>query len=156
MTSIGGYVEERIGTGGFYVTATVRPDRKPEEVEAAIYEEIARLQQQPIADWELQKARNATRLGYLQSIRGAQTRATILGTLHGAVQRSGTDQHPACKDRGGDARRRAASGEEISAGDGPHRHLPPARAGRGGRAGSREDSSMKHRPRLNDIRCSHC
>jgi predicted Zn-dependent peptidase len=80
VTGIGGYVEERIGTGGLYVTATVRPDRKPEEVEAAIYQEIVKLAEQPIADWELQKARNATRVGYLQSIRGAQNRATILGT----------------------------------------------------------------------------
>ena len=80
VSSIGGYVEERIGTGGFYITATVRPDRKPDAVEAAIYEEIAKVIQQPIADWELQKARNATRLGYLQSIRSAQTRATILGS----------------------------------------------------------------------------
>ncbi|MBM0103954.1 insulinase family protein [Steroidobacter sp. S1-65] len=80
VTGIGGYVEERIGTGGFYITATVRPDRKPEEVEAAIYEEISRIVEHPIADWELQKARNATRMGYLQSIRSAQNRARILGT----------------------------------------------------------------------------
>lgn len=80
VTGIGGYAEERIGTGGFYITATVRPDRQPDVVEAAIYAEIDKVVQQPIADWELQKARNATRLGYLQSIRGAQTRATILGS----------------------------------------------------------------------------
>jgi predicted Zn-dependent peptidase len=80
VSGIGGYVEERIGTGGLYITATVRPDRKPEVVEAAIYEEIARLSEEPIADWELQKARNATRLGYLQSIRSAQSRANILGS----------------------------------------------------------------------------
>ena len=79
VTGIGGYVEERIGTGGFYVTATVRPDRKPADVEAAIYEEVARIAEQPIADWELQKARNATRMGYLQSIRSAQNRARMLG-----------------------------------------------------------------------------
>lgn len=80
VTGIGGYSEERIGTGGFYITATVRPDRKPEVVEAAIYEEIARISEEPIADWELQKARNATRLGYLQGIRSAQNRANILGS----------------------------------------------------------------------------
>src|SRR5262249_36353165 len=80
VTGIGGDAEERIGTGGFYITATVRPNRKPEEVEAAIYEQIAKIAKEPIADWELQKARNATRLGYLQSIRSAQNRATILGT----------------------------------------------------------------------------
>jgi zinc protease len=80
VTSIGGYVEERIGTGGFYITATVRPDKKPEEVEAAIYAEVARIIEQPIAEWELQKARNATRMSYLQGIRSAQNRATMLGT----------------------------------------------------------------------------
>jgi zinc protease len=80
VTSIGGGVDERIGTGAFQITAMVRPDRKPEAVEAAIYEEIARIIEQPVADWELQKARNATRLGFLQSIRGAQTRATMLGS----------------------------------------------------------------------------
>lgn len=80
VTSIGGYAEEPTGTGGFYINATVRPDRKPESVEAAIYDEIAKVAQQPVADWELQKARNATRLAYMQSIRGAQSRATILGS----------------------------------------------------------------------------
>jgi zinc protease len=80
VTSIGGYVEERIGTGGFYITATVRPDKKPEEVEAAIYAEVDRIIEEPIADWELQKARNATRMGFLQSIRSTQNRATMLGT----------------------------------------------------------------------------
>lgn len=79
VTSVGGGNDERIGTGQFQITAMVRPDRKPEAVEAAIYEEIAKISAQPIADWELQKARNATRLGFLQSIRGAQSRATILG-----------------------------------------------------------------------------
>lgn len=79
VTSIGGGVDERIGTGQFAITALVRPDRKPEVVEAAIYEEIDRIASKPIAEWELQKARNATRLGFLTSIRGAQTRATLLG-----------------------------------------------------------------------------
>jgi zinc protease len=80
VVGIGGFVDERIGTGGFYIGATVRPDKQPVDVEAAIYAEIERLMQQPIAEWELQKAKNATRLGYLQSIRSAQTRATLLGT----------------------------------------------------------------------------
>jgi zinc protease len=78
--SLGGFVDERIGPGGLYIGATVRPGKKSEDVEAAIYEEIERLQQQPIADWELEKAKNTTRYGYLQSIRTAQARATMLGT----------------------------------------------------------------------------
>ena len=80
VAGVGGYVDERIGVGGLYIGATIRPGKKSEDVEAAIYTEIERLAQQPIAPWELEKAKNATRFGYLQSIRSAQTRATLLGT----------------------------------------------------------------------------
>jgi zinc protease len=78
VVSIGGYVDERIGTGGFYIGATVRPGRKSDDVEASIYEEIARLQTESVAPWELQKAKNATRFGLTQNIRSTQSRATIL------------------------------------------------------------------------------
>lgn len=81
VVNVGGFVDERIGPGGFYVGATVRPGKKTEDVEAAIYAEIDRLQQQPIAEWELEKAKNTTRFGYLQGIRSAQSRATQLGSL---------------------------------------------------------------------------
>ncbi len=80
VVGVGGFVDERIGAGGLYIGATVRPGKKPEEVEAAIDAEIARLMDAPIAAWELEKAKNATRFGYLHSIRNAQTRATLLGT----------------------------------------------------------------------------
>jgi predicted Zn-dependent peptidase len=80
VVSIGGFVDERIGPGGLYIGATVRPGKKAEDVEAAIYAEIERLQTQPIAQWELEKAKNTTRYGYMQSIRSAQSRATMLGT----------------------------------------------------------------------------
>ena len=76
MVGVGGFVDERIGPGGLYIGATVRPGKKAEDVEAAIYSEIEKLQQQPIAEWELEKAKNATRFGYLQSIRSARSRAT--------------------------------------------------------------------------------
>jgi zinc protease len=81
VAGVGGYADERIGTSTLVISATVRPDRKPEEVEAAIYEEIEKLKREPIADWEMQKAKNATRLGYFNSIRGADDRATMLGSL---------------------------------------------------------------------------
>ena len=55
VIGIGGFVDERIGPGGLYIGATVRPGKKAEDVEAAIYEEIERLQQQPIAEWELRE-----------------------------------------------------------------------------------------------------
>lgn len=80
VVNLGGFVDERIGPGGFYIGVVVRPGKKTEDVEAAIYAEIEKLQQQPIAQWELEKAKNSSRFGYLQSIRGAQARATMLGT----------------------------------------------------------------------------
>jgi zinc protease len=79
VVGLGGFVDERIGPGGLYIGATVRAGKQPEDVEKAVYAEIDRLMQEPIAQWELQKARNATRLGFLQGIRSAQSRATALG-----------------------------------------------------------------------------
>ncbi len=55
--SVGSGVEVRRGPGAFAVNALIAPGKKYEDVEAAIYEEIARLQQEPIADWELEKAK---------------------------------------------------------------------------------------------------
>jgi zinc protease len=81
VINVGGFVDERIGPSGLYIGATVRPGKKAEDVEAAIYSEVERLQQQPIAEWELEKAKNTTRFGYLQSVRSAGARATMLGTF---------------------------------------------------------------------------
>jgi zinc protease len=80
VVGVGGYVDERIGPSALLISATVRPNRKVEDAEASIYAEIEKLQSEPIASWELQKAKNATRLGYLQSVRSSQTRATLLGS----------------------------------------------------------------------------
>ena len=81
MAGVGGFVDERIGTGSFRISATVRPGREVKEVEAALYEEIARIQREPIAAWELEKAKNATHYGYYSAIRGAQSRAMLLGAF---------------------------------------------------------------------------
>ncbi|HEX7116796.1 MAG TPA: pitrilysin family protein [Steroidobacter sp.] len=80
VASVGGYVDERIGPGSFNIYAMVRTGKKVEDVEAAIYEEIERLVKEPIAAWELEKAKNTTRLGFLEGLRTAQARATVLGT----------------------------------------------------------------------------
>jgi predicted Zn-dependent peptidase len=58
----------------------VRAGKKPEDVELEIYTQIEMLKQQPVAAWELAKAKNTTRFGYLQSIRSAQSRAIMLGS----------------------------------------------------------------------------
>lgn len=81
VAGIGGYVDERIGTGSVRISATVRPGHETKDVEAAIYEEIERIKKEPIEAWELEKAKSATRYGYYNAIRGAQSRAMLLGSF---------------------------------------------------------------------------
>ncbi len=49
------------------------------DVEAAIYDEIARLQKEPIADWELQKAKNGARRNYINGLQSSLGRANTIG-----------------------------------------------------------------------------
>ena len=51
------FANTRRGPGSFQFSANIAPGKKAEDVEAVIYEEISRLQQEPIADWELEKAK---------------------------------------------------------------------------------------------------
>ncbi|HEU4652718.1 MAG TPA: pitrilysin family protein [Steroidobacteraceae bacterium] len=80
VVDVGGFVDRRIGPSALLIGATVRPGRKVEDVEAVIYAEIDNLQQHPISAAELDKAKTASRLSYLQQIRSSQTRAILLGT----------------------------------------------------------------------------
>jgi len=66
------------GNGDYQITATIAPGKKLEDVEAAINEEIARLQSEPIADWELAKAKNSSRRSSIQSLQGSLGTATRL------------------------------------------------------------------------------
>jgi zinc protease len=79
VAGIGGYMDERRGPGAFYISATLRPGKKLEDAEATIYEEIERLKETPIADWELQKAKNGTRRAFINSIVTTQSRANTIG-----------------------------------------------------------------------------
>jgi zinc protease len=80
VSGISAGVDERRGPGALYISAFVLPGKQAAEVEAAIYEEIELVKREPIADWELQKIKNSTRVDYLSSIRSAQTRASMLST----------------------------------------------------------------------------
>ena len=66
------------GNGDYQIIATVAPGKKIEDVEAAINEEIARLQNEPIADWELAKAKNSSRRSSIQGLQGSLGTATRL------------------------------------------------------------------------------
>jgi predicted Zn-dependent peptidase len=65
--SAGSGVNARRGPGAFQISVTIAPGKKAEEVEAVISEEIARLQQEPIADWELEKAKQFARRSAISS-----------------------------------------------------------------------------------------
>lgn len=78
-TNVTGFMDEKRGTGALYTFATLRSNVKAADVEAAIYEEIERLKKEPIADWELQKAKNSTRRGFINSLQSSLSRAVTLG-----------------------------------------------------------------------------
>jgi zinc protease len=78
-TSVNGQMDERRGAGALYITALVRPGKKAEEVEAAVYAEIERLAKEPVADWELEKVKNARRRGYASGLQSTLNRAISLG-----------------------------------------------------------------------------
>jgi predicted Zn-dependent peptidase len=79
VTNASSFAQEMRGVGGFYVTATPRRNFKNEQVEAALYEEIALLQKEPIADWELQKAKNGARRAFINSLQSSLGRANAIG-----------------------------------------------------------------------------
>jgi predicted Zn-dependent peptidase len=78
VTNVGGFIDEKRGPGAFYITATLRPGKKVEEVEAAIYEEIERLKKEPVADWEIQKSKNSTRRAFINGVASSFSRAFTL------------------------------------------------------------------------------
>ena len=79
VTNVFGFMDEKRGTGAFYITATLKPGGKAADVEAAIYDEIARLQKEGIADWELQKAKNNTRRNFINGLQSSLQRAVSIG-----------------------------------------------------------------------------
>lgn len=79
VTSVSGFIDEKRGPGAFYTSATIRQGMKPEEVEALIYAEIERLKKEPIADWELQKAKNSTRRTFINGLQSSILRAITIG-----------------------------------------------------------------------------
>ncbi|HYV03261.1 MAG TPA: pitrilysin family protein [Blastocatellia bacterium] len=73
-----GFLSAVRGIGYYDLTVTAAPGKKIEDIEAAINEEITRLQREPIADWELAKAKNAYRRSSIQSLQSSLGIATRL------------------------------------------------------------------------------
>jgi zinc protease len=79
VTTVGGFMDEKRGTGALYISATLKPGVKTADVEAAINDEIARLQKDGIADWELDKAKNTTRRNFINNMQSSLSRAINIG-----------------------------------------------------------------------------
>ena len=79
VTIVGGFMDEKRGTGAFYTFAILRQGSKPEDVESAIAEEIEKLKKEPIAEWELQKAKNTTRRNFITGLQSSLSRAITIG-----------------------------------------------------------------------------
>ncbi|MGH9845477.1 MAG: M16 family metallopeptidase [Blastocatellia bacterium] len=73
-----GFPNTNRGTGYFQITAIPALGKKVEDVEAAVVEEIERLKKEPIADWELDKAKNFARRSSIQQLQSSLGVATQL------------------------------------------------------------------------------
>jgi zinc protease len=71
--------DERRGTSLFWVSLVVRPDQNLNDVEGLVYEEIERLKNEPVADWELDKVRMKFRRDQAQDFYRTRSRANDLG-----------------------------------------------------------------------------
>lgn len=78
ITGVFGFMDEKRGPGALYVQATLKSGVKVADVEANIYQEIERLKKEPIADWELQKAKNGTRRAFINNLQNSLARAVNL------------------------------------------------------------------------------
>jgi zinc protease len=77
-SSAGAFGDETRGPGLFRAVAMVQPGKDPAAVEAAIYEEIEKVKTAPIADWELEKARNNARRSAATALGSTLRRAIML------------------------------------------------------------------------------
>ena len=63
----------------FSVTVTLRPGKKPEDVEKLVYEELDRMKKTPVTSQDLEKVRMQALSANAQQLEGTLTRAQRLG-----------------------------------------------------------------------------
>jgi predicted Zn-dependent peptidase len=62
----------------FVVSALVRPEADPVRVEKALFAEVAKLRDQPVSAEELDRARNAYEMAFVDGLQGVAARASLL------------------------------------------------------------------------------
>src|SRR5262245_46320284 len=74
-TGVSAFPGQNRGPGLFTFTGTPLPGKTLAQLEAAIDEEIEKLKTQPIADWEMEKARNSARTNFVGTMGSTLSRA---------------------------------------------------------------------------------
>jgi predicted Zn-dependent peptidase len=72
---------ESRGPGLFRLGGMANPGRAIADLEQAIYAEIERLKAGPIEAWEIEKARNSAKRGFVGSLTSSLSRAVMLSQL---------------------------------------------------------------------------
>jgi zinc protease len=78
-TGAGLFNADRRGPGLITANLTVAPGKKAEDAEAALYDEIEKVKNGPIAEWEIEKAHNGARRQQAAQVTSTLTRAIQLG-----------------------------------------------------------------------------
>jgi predicted Zn-dependent peptidase len=78
---VGGGAQERRGPSLFNFVAIVPPGKQLADVEKALYEEIERVKNEPVADWELEKVLMGIRRQRAQQLQSTLSRAVSLGII---------------------------------------------------------------------------
>jgi predicted Zn-dependent peptidase len=76
--NVNAFRDGAIGPGLFRIVGTVTPGRTADALEAAVVAEIERLKNEPIADWELEKARNNAKRAVVGGLTSSLQRAIQL------------------------------------------------------------------------------
>ena len=75
----GGKLDIREDPSLFYVYAVMTPGHFTDEAEKALYEELDRLKNEPLTEYELQKAKNQIEAEFIEEIQSIEKKAEILG-----------------------------------------------------------------------------
>jgi len=77
--NIFGGIQERRGPSLGQIIAIARPGKDLGEIEKIVYGEIERIQNEPVADWEMEKVRAQVRRQRAQQLQGTLFRSILLG-----------------------------------------------------------------------------
>ena len=81
-TSAGAFTGQRPGPSLEQISVTVRPGKDLAAVEKMVYEEVARLQTQPVEDWEMDKVHMVLRRSQVSGAQGTLNRAANLAETY--------------------------------------------------------------------------